>query len=377
MQRLFILVSLCLGCMAATLSHAEETLKLVEIYAKTGDAAADNSLHYRGSRFAVDELNRHGGLLGRQIELIEIDNQSTALGSRAAAQKAIELKPIAVIGASYSSHSLAMAPLLQQAKIVMITPISTNPDVTLVGDYIFRACFIDSELGAIDAQFARDDLKAKTAVVVTNVSDKYSLGLSDFFSKKFAKSGGRITGELEYLGNTTDFSEILTKIATLQPDVVFLPGFYKDSGLLIKQARAMHLTTRFLGGDGWNDEMYEYGGDAINGNYFSSHWDRLSTVPKSRAFVSRYEAKMGTITTPGTPLAYDAVYLLADAIRRANSTDSGKIRDALAKTHDFEGVTGRISFDENRDPIGKPAMIFQFQNGKSVYIKTLTPKGDG
>jgi len=136
----------------------------------------------------------------------------------------------------------------------------------------------------------------------------------------------------------------------------------------------MHLTTRFLGGDGWNDEMYKYGGDAINGNYFSSHWDRLSTTAKSRAFVSRYEAKLGTITTPGTPLSYDSVYLLADAIRRANSTDPAKIRDALAATRDFEGVTGRISFDENRNPVGKPAIIFQFQNGKGVYIKTLTPR---
>jgi len=374
MKRLCVLVLWCLLCMTASLSRAEDTIKVAAIYAKTGEAAADNTLHYMGARYAVDELNQHGGVLGKKIELIEIDNQSTALGSRAAAQKAIDAGVVAVIGASYSSHSLAMAPLLQQAKIVMITPIATNPDVTLVGNYIFRACFIDSVLGEIDAEFALDDLKAKTAVVITNVSDKYSLGLSDFFAKKFTLLGGKIIGNAEYLDTTTDFSDILTKVKALQPDVVFLPGFYKDSGLLIKQARNMHLTTRFLGGDGWNDEMYKYGGDAINGNYFSSHWDRLSTTAKSRAFVSRYEAKLGTITTPGTPLSYDSVYLLADAIRRANSTDPAKIRDALAATRDFEGVTGRISFDENRNPVGKPAIIFQFQNGKGVYIKTLTPR---
>jgi branched-chain amino acid transport system substrate-binding protein len=253
----------------------------------------------------------------------------------------------------------------------MITPISTNPDVTLVGDYIFRACFIDSVLGEVDATFARDDLKARTAVVITNVSDKYSLGLSEFFERKFAALGGHVIGEREYLDTTTDFTEILATVKQLQPDVVFLPGFYKDSGLLIKQARNLHIDMPFLGGDGWNDEMYQYGGNAINGNYFSSHWDRLSTLPKSRAFVSRFEAQFGTIKTPGTALGYDSAYLLADAIRRAQSSEPAKIRDALAATRNFEGVTGSITFDANRDPVGKPAIMFQFKDGRGVYLKTV------
>lgn len=361
-------------CSVLCVCHAADTIKVGAIFAQTGDAAADNDLHFLGVRYAVDELNSQGGVLGKKIELIEYDNQSTALGSRAAAKKAIDAGVVAVIGASYSSHSLAMAPLLQQAKIVMITPIATNPDVTLVGDYIFRACFIDSVLGEIDATFARDDLKAHTAMVLTNVSDKYSLGLSEFFTRQFRSRGGQVIGTGDYLGTNTDFTDILAVVKQRHPDVVFLPGFYKDSGLLIKQARDMHIDVPFLGGDGWNDEMYKFGGAAINGNYFSSHWDRLSTLPKSQAFVRRFEAKYGQIKTPGTALGYDSVYLLADAIKRANSTDPTKIRDALASTRNFEGVTGTITFDANRNPINKPAIMFEFKDGKGVYLKTVAAR---
>lgn len=377
MKRIFLTISLVLGSLGISGSPAvaDDVIKVAAIYAETGDAAADNILHYAGAHYAVDEINQNGGVLGKKIQLIDIDNQSTALGSRAAAEQAVADGVVAVIGASYSSHSLAMAPVLQQNKIVMLSPIATNPDVTLVGNYIFRACFIDSFLGKIGAEFVYDHLRAKRVVIMTNVSDKYSLGLSEYFLSEFKELGGSVVGQQHYLNTTTDFSDLLAQIKTLNPDLIFLPGFYKDSGLIMKQAREMGITTTFLGGDGWNDEMYKFGRDAVNGNYFFSHWDRLSTLPKSQAFVRAFEAKSGTvIRTPGTALAYDSVYLLADAITRAHSTNPTKIRDALAMTKNFQGVTGSITFDKNRNPMNKPAIIFQFQNGTSVYRETVTPR---
>ncbi len=351
---------------------ASETVKIGAIFGMTGNASVQILEYLKSVRFAVEELNKQGGLLGKRIILVEIDNRSTPLGSRLAAKKAIDEGVIAVIGAAWSSNSLAAAGLLQKAKIPMISNISTNPDVTLVGDYIFRVCFIDSFQGRVMASFASNDLGAKTAVILTNTGNKYCIELAKFFSNNFKKRGGKILWEGDYDKDAADFSSLIEKAKKFNPDVVFIPGYVRDAALIIKQARKKGMDATFLGGDGWSILMYGYAGSELHGNYYSSHWHMNFPAKKSRRFVKEFKKRYGEIKTFGIPLAYDAVMVLADAVRRAGSFDTTLIRDSIAKTKNFEGVTGKISFDQNGDP-AKEAVILQFKNGGVVYVKSIRP----
>jgi branched-chain amino acid transport system substrate-binding protein len=354
---------------------ATETIKIAAIFSKTGVAAKDNAPLLEGVSLAVEEINRQSGLLGRQLEVIELDNSSNFIGSKQAALKAVELDVAAVIGAVYSSHSLAIAPVLQQRQIPMISPISTNPKVTLIGNYIFRVCFTDPFQGKVMAQFAYRDLKARTAIILTNVNSDYSIGLVEFFEKSFRQSGGKVLWEGEYKEKAIDFSTILKKVRLLQPDVVFVPGYARDSAFLIKQAKRMEIRSIFLGGDGWSgNQMYQHGGKAIEGSYYSAHWHTKVLFPRSQQLQANYYRKYGTKILPKTlPTGYDAVMVLADAIRRAQSLKHKKIRDTLAATKNFQGATGTITFDENGDPVNKDAVILKFENGTSVFVKTIKP----
>jgi branched-chain amino acid transport system substrate-binding protein len=371
-----LLVFLCLSfllCLAEV--TIAQPVKVAAIFAKTGVAAKDNAPNLQGVSFAVEEINSRGGLLGRQLVVIELDNRSSLIGSRQAALKAVELDVAGVIGAAWSSHSLAIAPVLQKAEVPMISPISTNPKVTLVGNYIFRVCFTDPFQGKVMAQFAYRDLKARTAIILTNVNSDFSLGLAEFFRKSFRQSSGKVLLEEDYKEKAVDFSTILKKIRILQPDVIFVPGYIRDSALLIKQAREMEIRSIFLGGDGWSgDQMYKYGGKAIEGSYYSQHWHSNVPFPRSRQLLANYHSKYGEKKLPGfLPSAYDAVMILADAIGRAQSLAHKKIRDTLAATENFQGATGTISFDENGDPVSKDAVILKFENGTSVFVKTIKP----
>jgi len=312
--------------------------------------------------------------LGKPIELLEFDNQSTPVGAKLVAQKAVKADVTGVIGALWSSHSLAMAPVLQEAKIPMISPYSTNPKVTLLGNYIFRVCFIDTFQGAVMADFAINSLKAKTSIVLTDTSRDYSMDLAKFFMQTFKQKGGQILWEGDYIDETTNFSPLLEKIKNLQPDVVFIPGYYKDSGFIIKQARKLGLSMTFLGGDGWTDAdiLYKYGGKAINGNYFVDQWHRDVDSKNSQTFVKQYEQTNKQIIGATVALSYDATMLLADAVRRANSLDTIQIQNALANTKKYQGITGYISFNQNGDPT-KSAVILKLDEGKSMYFKTVEP----
>ena len=354
---------------------AAEPAKIAAIFAKTGIAAKDNAPNFQGINLAVDEINSWGGILGRQLEVVELDNSSNSIGSKEAALKAVELNVAAVIGAAWSSHSLAIAPVMQQAQIPMISPISTNPKVTLIGDFIFRVCFTDPFQGKVMAQFAYRDLNARTAIILTNVNSDFSIGLAEFFQKSFTQSGGKVLWEGEYKEKAIDFSTPLKKVQLLKPDVVFVPGYIKDSAFLIKQARAMEIQSIFLGGDGWSgDEMYQYGGKTIEGSYYSQHWHSKVPFIESQHLQTNYQRKYGTNTMPDfLPPAYDAAMVLAAAIRRAQSVEHKKIRDALAATQNFKGATGTITFDRNGDPLDKVAVILKFENGTSVYVKTIEP----
>jgi branched-chain amino acid transport system substrate-binding protein len=264
-----------------------------------------------------------------------------------------------------------MAPLFQAAKIPMIAPASTNPQVTLTGNYIFRTCFIDPFQGRILAKFVVKDLKMKTAGVLINANSKYSEGLAKSFIEYFVSQKGEILFEENYLEQTVDFSPIISKIEVFQPEILFLPGHNKDSGYIIRQTRDCKIFTPFIGGDGWSNDLYKIAGKGIEGNFYSLHWHKDSAGIKSRQFVKNYKKHFQEFDDRDA-LSYDTVCLFIDAVNRTQSLDPVQIRNALASTENFQGVTGKISFDKNGDPI-KSAVILKYDKGGSVYVKTMEP----
>lgn len=354
-------------------SFASDPIRIAAIFSQTGIAATHNEPLISMVQLAVEDINQTGGILKRPIQLILLDNQSTPIGATMAAEEAVRLGVTAVVGAHWSSHSLAMAPVLQQAGVPMISPGSTNPEVTNIGDYIFRACFLDSFQGVAMARFASEDLKARSAVIVRNIDEEYSVMLAEFFKRAFIGFGGEVLLDTGYRGKAVDFAGIIRKARSLKPEVLYLPGYTRDSGLFIKQAASLGLKTIYLGGDAW-DEIEAYAGAAIEGSYQSAPWHPQAPFPKSRYLQDLYQRKFHKpIANMSAPLAYDAVYLLANAIEQAGVLDRASIRQALAETSDFKGATGVFSFDRNGDPVNKDVIIIRFQNGQRTFYKTIKP----
>lgn len=344
------------------------------IEAATGDASEVNKVLFDGAAFAVRQLNEAGGVLGRKIRLLRFDNESTPLGSKSAAERAVQAKVCAVIGPARSSFAMAMGPILQTNGIPMITPSATNPKVTEIGDCIFRMCYTDAFQGLLAAQFARDSLKAKTAAVIVNANLIYCVDLASVFCKEFIHQGGRIVATPSYLDATTDYRSVLEAIQRGMPDVIFVPSEPRDTGFIIKQARMMGIHSQFLGSDSWTEQVWSFAGPVAEGSYFISFWHRDINNPLSKSFQARYEKEVGPISTAVIPLTCDAVMLLADAIRRAGSTDHAAIRSALAATTDFKGITGPIRFDADRNPVNKFGVILQLHNGKAIYKQVVDPR---
>ena len=375
MKKIFAISILGLVGMFSLPAIAAEPIKIAAIFAKTGIAVKSNALHVQMVEFSVEEINNQGGLLGRPVKLIILDNKSSPIGSSMAARKAVQLGVPAVIGAAWSSHSLQIAPILQQAKIPMITGPSTNPKVTRIGNYIFRTCFIDSFQAQAMAQFAYTELGARTAIVLEIINEEYSLTLAELFVSSFQQYGGKVLLKDSYRSDAVDFADLLKKVQTLKPDLEYVPGYARDCGLLIKQAVSMEIQTTFLGADGWAGPiMYDIGGNALEGNYYSAHWHHDVSFPKSihmkKMYYQKYKSEIPHINAP---LSYDAVMLLTDAIRRANSLDAKKIRDALAETKGFQGATGTITFDEHGDPLNKPVVIMKLGKDAPMYFKSIQP----
>lgn len=359
--------------MAPGLCRATEPITIAAIFSETGIAAPHNLPMIEMTRLAVDHLNRQGGVLGRRLQLVLLDNGSTPIGSSQAAQKAIAMGVTAVIGAHWSSHSLAVAPLLEEAGIPMISPGSTNPEVTRNRDFIFRACFIDSFQGLAMAKFASHELQAKTAAVVTNIDEDYSTTLGRFFAAAFQKAGGTVVAEIGYRGTATDFSSSISQLIVKKPEVVYLPGYTRDSGLFIKQSQKIGLRTIFLGGDAW-DEIEKYAGTSIEGSFQSAAWHPQVPFAESATMKTIFAADRGKdIENISSPLAFDAVMLLAAAMTRAGGTDRRAIRDALAATVDFPGATGPLTFGSGGDPQNKAIIIIEFQGGRRLFRQVVSP----
>lgn len=352
---------------------AADSVRVVSIFSLTGIAAKHNAPMVKMVELAIHTINENGGLLGLPVELLVLDNQSTPIGSAKAARKAVGLDAIAVIGGHWSSHSLAMAPILQQYGIPMISPASTNPEITLDRDYIFRACFVDSFQGRAMASFARNTLGAKRAVVLSNMDEKYSLTLAGYFRDVFVEQSGEIAADIQYRGDATDFSEIISQIRPLAVDVIYLPGYTRDSGLFIKQARKSGIKATFLGADGW-DEIGEFATEVINGSYQTAAWHPMVPYSESRELKELYNDYYHTqITNFNSPLAYDAVMLLKKAISSCNCLNKSKIKEFLQKIESFRGATGVISFDDQGDPKEKEVIIIQFKDNEPVFIEAVKP----
>ena len=357
------------------------TIKVGEFASLTGKEATFGQSSHEGTLLAVEEINAAGGVLGKKIELLTEDTQSKQGESQTVVNKLVARDGVvAVLGEVASSRSIEAAKVCQDSKIPMISPSSTNPKVTETGDYIFRVCFTDILQGKILANFAGGKLQAKKVAIFTDVKSDYSKGLAKYFKEGFTKAGGEISSELDFNGGDKDFKAQLTAIKSAAPDAIFVPGYYTDVALICIQAKQLGLNMPLFGGDGWESEdLVKIGKEAVEGNYFSTHYHPDVSSARSKAFVESYRKRFkNTDGSPKSPdamaaLGYDSALILADAIRRAGSTEGAKVREALATTKDFDGVTGRTIINEKRDAT-KPAVILQVKDGAFKYIETISPQ---
>jgi branched-chain amino acid transport system substrate-binding protein len=349
-------------------------IKIGAVTCLTGALSTFGISSIQGAKLAEEDVNAAGGVLGQPIELIVEDNGSKAGEATTITRKFISQdKVVAILGDLTSSATMEGAPLAQAAKIPLLTPSATSVGITNIGDYIFRSCFIDSFTGKIMARFALDQLKAKQAIILTDVKQEYSVDLSDVIRQYFTENGGKITSAISYSSGDTDFRAQLTEVRIAHPNVVFLPGYYTEAALILRQSRQLGIACPFLGGEGWDSPtLVQIAGKNADGNYFTNHFSAADPSPRVQKFVQTYRAKYHAAPDALAALWYDGARLLFQAVQRAGSTDSAKIRDALASTRNFDGVTGTISIDENRNA-SKPGVILEIENGEMKMVQQVTP----
>ncbi|QDK41740.1 ethanolamine utilization protein EutJ [Bacteriovorax stolpii] len=357
-----------------TTSAFAADLKIGVVSPMTGATATFGQENVNGIKLAYEKMKKMAG--GKKFDLIIEDDKSEAIESTNATRKLLSVDKVSVmIGAPTSSLALASAPIVQEAKIPFITPTATNAKVTQVGDYITRACFTDDFQGVVMAKFAVENLKkTKGLVLIENTSD-YSKGLAKSFTEAFTKLGGKMasTEDLTYAAKDTDFQSLLRKVKRANPDFVFVPGYYVEVGLLLKQARAQGINVPFLGGDGWDSpKLFEIAGEAVKGSYISNHFAPDDKSPVVQNFVKDYEKAYGSKPGSFAALGYDSLGIVADAIKRAKSTKPADIRAALVATKGYQGITGTISFDKDRNPT-KSAVVLEATPSGYVFHSRVNP----
>ena len=383
-----MVASIFAGCGPKTGSKSaggsSDTIKIGAIQPISGQVAAYGTQTRDAIKMAVDEINQKGGVLGKKLELIVEDDEATPEKTVNAFQKLTSKdNVVGIIGALTSKCSLAITKQANDKKVIMISPSSTNDTVTDAGKYVFRACYNDSFQGEVVAQFAFENLKSKNAAILFDNSNDYSKGLRDNFKKKFEALGGKIVAEESYATSDKDFNAQLTKIKGKTPDVLFIPDYYSTVSLIAKQVKAQGINVPMLGADGW-DEIVNNAGDEIVGSYYSNHYSPEADDKEVKEFVKKFMEKYkDTYKDPNfkpnalAALGYDATYILVEAIERAKSTDPEKIQAEMMKT-DKKFVTGKIKFNEKRNPVKSAVMIKieKGSNGKPVekYSATVNPK---
>jgi len=391
---LFVAVLVAFSCLSCGKKTGE--IRIGEFGSLTGTTATFGISTKNGIDLAISEINSAGGVLGKPLSVIVEDDQGKPEEAATAVRKLVEQdRVIAVLGEVASSRTLAGAPFCQNAGVPLITPSSTNPKVTEVGNYIFRVCFIDPFQGKAGAVFAYDSLGARKAAILRDIKNDYSVGLAEFFTTTFVARGGKIVGDESYSEGDIDFKAQLTSMKGKAPDVIFVPGYYTEVGLIARQARELGITAPLVGGDGWvSDRLIEIGGAALNGCYFTNHYWDGDPDPNVQRFVTTYKTRFGSSPDALAALAYDAAKLLAASLKKLGDVDASgfatllsaptakneklrkdtlaKLRDIIASTLDFPGVTGSISIDGNRNAV-KPAVFIKIENGQYKFVGKVLP----
>ena len=341
----------------------------------TGQIAQFGQSTEKGLRLALKEYNAAGGFNGKPVKVITYDDQGKPEEAASTITKLItQDNVIGVIGEVASSLSLVAADIAMRNKTPMLSPSSTNPEVTKKGEYIFRICFIDPFQGQVMAKFAKEKLKAKTAAVFRDVKNDYSVGLANFFTKAFEEKGGKVIIDTSYQEKDLDFKAQLTEIKAKNPDVIFIPGYYNDVGLIAKQARSLGLKQPLLGGDGWeSDDLFKVGGKAIDGSYYSTHYAPDTKDPGAQKFIANYKKDYDNQTPDAmAALGYDAFFVMMDALKRAKSISREDLKVALSTTKDFSGVTGKITLNNERNAV-KSAVVLKVEDGKAKFYSSVDP----
>jgi len=363
------------GCQDPPASTKETNpIRIGELASLTGRQAGLGQYSQAGVRAAITELNAAGGVLGRRFELITEDLRSLSGEASTSVRKLVSRdQVVAIISSGTSGQALEAGPFCQQQGIPMLCDGATAPAVTEIGDCVFRVCFTDPFQGTVMARFARENLKVQRVGLLVDASSQYSLGLADFFKKRFVADGGTILAEQKYNGGDRDFRPQLTALKALEPEALFIPGLYAESGLILAQTRELGYTGPLMGGDGWEaPELIQLAGKAAEGGFCTVHFSTENDSPRVQEWVKRVTAEFGREPNGITALSYDAMMLLADAIRRAGTTDKAALRQALAATKDFDGLTGRITLDAQRNA-QKSAVIVKIEGGAFKFLQTVEP----
>ncbi|WP_397536622.1 ABC transporter substrate-binding protein [Rummeliibacillus pycnus] len=347
----------------------------------SGAVASYGSGVSKGAKLAINEINKAGGIDGKKIVPVEIDNKSENSEATAAAIKlATQEKVVAQIGSATSGDTLAAVQIANQKKMPIIGPSATSETVTVnekgqLNEYAFRTCFIDPFQGKIAANFALNNLKAKNVAIFADSASDYAKGLAKSFKETIEQNGGKVVAEESYVAKDTDFKSTLTRLKSKKPDFIYVPGYYEEVGLIIKQARAAGIDVPLMGGDGWDSpKMVELAGkDSLNNTYFTNHYSAEDPDERIQKFVKAFKEANGDQAPDAfNALGYDTVYWLKDAIERAGSTDGEKVKDALASTKDLSLVTGNFSVDDKHNPV-KTATVLEFKDGKQVFNSKVNP----
>lgn len=361
--------------LAAVAALGAEPIRVGHIASLSGKDAAFGVATRKGILLALEELNAAGGVLGRPLEYYVEDLQSKPGEAATATKKLVSRDKVGVVlGANASANSLEAAPIAQRAKVPMMAISSTDPAVTKAGDYIFRICFIDPFQGAVLAKFAHDSLKARRVALLTSAGAPYSVGLSKVLRERFTALGGEIVAEQKYAEGDKDFRAQLTAIRAAKPDVIAATGYYTEAALICLQARSLGLNVPIIGGDGWEaPQLVGLGGKAVEGTFYSTYFSADNTAPEVQDFVRRYRARWdGETPEAVSALGYDALRLIAAAMTKSGATGGPELRDAVAATKEFPGVTGRTTIDEHRNS-AKAAVMLVVRNGKTEFFEAVTP----
>lgn len=374
-----VLAGLAAGCGGG--EKKAYTIKVGANLEMTGGSASYGISSKNAIELAFKEINEKGGINGKQLELVVADNKSEAAEATNAMQKLVSQdNVVAVIGPNLSSSVIAASAINNSAKVLDIAPMATNPYVTVdqasgkTKDFNYRTCFIDPFQGTVMAKFATAELGVGNAAVLIDNSSDYAKGLAQFFKENFVKEGGAVTAEESYLQKDTDFKATLTKIKATNPDFLYVPGYYQEVGLIVKQARELGMNMPIAGGDGWDSaKMPEIAGAAaLNNTYFSSLYSPEDSSDINKNFVAAYEKAYGQKPDVFAALSYDSALLVAEAIKNAGSTEPAKISEAMAKINGFSGVSGSVTFDDKHNPV-KSAVILEYKDGAQSLKTKINP----